>query len=34
MDNGSLTLEGLVMGGRVLPIHRIEILAENSMVGL
>jgi hypothetical protein len=34
MDNGSLTVEGLVMGGGVLATDRIELSAENTMVGL
>jgi hypothetical protein len=35
MDNGSLTVKGLVMGGGgVLVIDRIEFLVEKTMVGL
>jgi hypothetical protein len=34
MDNGGLTGKGLVMGGKVLAIDRIELSAENTMVGL
>jgi hypothetical protein len=35
MDDGSLTVKGLVLGGgKVLAIDRIEFLAENTMVGL
>jgi hypothetical protein len=34
MDNGSLTVEGLVMGGRSLGEDKIELLAKNTMVGL
>jgi hypothetical protein len=34
MDIGSLTVEGLVMGGRSLGKDKIELLAENTMVGL
>jgi hypothetical protein len=33
MDDGSLTVEGLV-GGGVLAEDRIELLVENTMVGL
>jgi hypothetical protein len=34
MDNRSLTAEGLVMGGCSLGEDKIELLAENAMVGL
>jgi hypothetical protein len=34
MDNGSLTIKGLVMGCRVLAINRIESLVENTMLGM
>jgi hypothetical protein len=34
MDNGSITVEGLVMGVRSLGEDKIELSAENIMVGL
>jgi hypothetical protein len=34
MDNGSLTVNGLLWGGRVLAVDKIELSAENTMVGL
>jgi hypothetical protein len=34
MDNGSLTVDRLSIGFGVLAIDRIELLAENTMVGL
>jgi hypothetical protein len=34
MDNGSLTVKGLLMGGRSLGEDKIELSAENTMVWL
>jgi hypothetical protein len=34
MENGGLTVEGLVMGGCSLGKDKIELLAENTVVGL
>jgi hypothetical protein len=34
MGNRGLAVKGLVMGGGVLAIYKIELSAENNMVGL
>jgi hypothetical protein len=34
MDNGSLTVKGLLMGAGVLMVNKIELMTKNTMVGL